>query len=238
MGTMTEPAIPLRGVTLHDVDWETYCTLRDQESNNHLRMNYLDGNLFIITPDPIHEEAADLLALVVRGTAAGSGIAIKGLRTTTLRRGVAMAKGSSKDPDNAFYLGAHVELMTSFRKRKKDGRAPKIKLDLNVDPPPDLAIELDHTRHSTNSLPTYARLGVPEVWRYDVDDDVPRFFRLAPDGSYVEVERSVALPKLTPELLIQTLDLLDATPGYDEVAYLDQVRAWARALPEPPEPAR
>jgi Uma2 family endonuclease len=205
LATATAPAPVQR-----EVDWETYCLLRDDPANDHLRMDYLDGTLTIMSPDPIHEEAADLLALVVRGTAAGLGIAIKGLRTTTLRRGITARKGSGKDPDNAFYLGPHVVAMSSFRKLRK------AKLDLDVDRPPDLAIEVDHSRNSAGSLPTYASLGVPEVWRYDVEDDTLRFFRLA-DNAYLEVDRSVVLPVLTPDL----------------VAYLDQIRDWARDLPQP-----
>jgi Uma2 family endonuclease len=233
--TISQP-ISFDDQTLLDVEWETYCRLRDDPSNDHLRMTYLDGTLTIMSPDPIHEEAADLLALVVRGTAAGSGLAIKGLRTTTLRRGITPRKGSGKDPDNAFYVGPHVEPMSSFRKRKKEGQEPKSKLDLNVDRPPDLAIEIDNSRDSADSLPVYARLGLPEVWRYDVDDDAIRFLRLGPDG-YAEIDRSLCLPKLTPMLVIQALDLLDAMPTYNEVAYLDQVREWARSLPEPPATA-
>jgi len=214
-------------VARHEVAWETYRQLRDDPANDHLRMEYLDGTLTIMSPDPIHEEAADLMGLVVRGTAAGCGIAIKGLRSTTLRRGIAAFKGSGKDPDNAFYVGPHVEAMTSFRKLRK------AKLNLDVDRPPDLAIEIevDHSRDSTGSLSTYARLGVPEVWRYDVAEDTLRFFRLA-EGGYLEVDRSVVLPRLTPMLVIEALDLLDARPAYDEAAYLDQVRAWAQALPD------
>ena len=226
-----DPPAAFDGPTLHDVDWEAYCRLRDDPSNDHLRMTYLDGTLTIMSPDPIHEEAADLLGLVVRGTAAGSGLAIKGLRTTTLRRGTAPGKGSGKDPDNAFYIGPHVEPMSSFRKRRKGRQGPQGQLDLDVDRPPDLAIEVDNSRDSAGSMPAYARLGVPEVWRYDVVDDTIRFLRLGPEG-YSEVERSPSLPKLTPALVIQALDLLDAMPVYDEVAYLDLVREWARALPD------
>ncbi|WP_333312715.1 MULTISPECIES: Uma2 family endonuclease [unclassified Microcoleus] len=40
-------------------------------------------------------------------------------------------------------------------------------MDLNEDPPPDLAIEIDITRSSIHRLELYASLGVPEVWRYD-----------------------------------------------------------------------
>jgi Uma2 family endonuclease len=213
------------------VDWETYCQLRDDPANGHSRMDYLDGTLTIMSPDPLHEEASDLLALVVRGTAAGSGLAIKGLRTSTLRRRTAPGRGAGKEPDNAFYLGPHVGPMASFRRRRKAGEGPRIKLDLDVDRPPDLAIEVDSTRDSAGSLPTYARLGVPEVWRYDVEADTIRFLRLGPEG-YAEVDRSLALPKLTPTRVIEALDLLDALPEYDEVAYLDRVREWSRNLPE------
>ena len=224
----TAPA-PCR-VTLNQIDWDTYCKLRDDPANDHVRMNYLDGALTIMSPDPIHEEAADLLALVVRGVAAGSGLAIKGLRTTTLRRS---GSSSGKEPDNAFYVGPHVQAMTSFRQRRKLGREPNPRLDLDVDRPPDLAIEIDHTRDSTGSLPIYASLGVLEVWRYDVLDDTIRFYRLGVDG-YAEVDRSTIIPRLTPALVLEALDLLDAMPLYDEVAYLDRVREWSRALPEPP----
>ena len=43
--------------------------------------------------------------------------------------------------------------------------AGRRRLDLRVDPPPDLAIEVDVTSSSLNRLAIYAALGVPEVWR-------------------------------------------------------------------------
>ena len=43
----------------------------------------------------------------------------------------------------------------------------KKELDLAVDPPPDLAIEVDISRSSLNKLSIYADIGVPEVWLYD-----------------------------------------------------------------------
>lgn len=42
-------------------------------------------------------------------------------------------------------------------------------LDLSIDPPPDLAIEIDVTSPSVNRLSIYAALGVPEVWRWRQD---------------------------------------------------------------------
>jgi Uma2 family endonuclease len=40
----------------------------------------------------------------------------------------------------------------------------KRRLDLTIDPPPDLAIEVDVT--SKTQLSAYAILGVPELWRF------------------------------------------------------------------------
>ena len=40
-------------------------------------------------------------------------------------------------------------------------------VDLSIDPPPDLALEVDVTRSCLNRLEIYAALGVAEVWRFD-----------------------------------------------------------------------
>jgi hypothetical protein len=37
---------------------------------------------------------------------------------------------------------------------------------LTVDPPPDLVLEIDLTSPALDHFPIYARLGVPEIWRY------------------------------------------------------------------------
>jgi Uma2 family endonuclease len=39
-------------------------------------------------------------------------------------------------------------------------------INLQSDPPPDLAIESDYTSSSLNKYATYASLGLPELWRY------------------------------------------------------------------------
>jgi Uma2 family endonuclease len=41
----------------------------------------------------------------------------------------------------------------------------KRRINLAIDPPPDLAIEIDVT--SKTQLDAYQALGVPELWRYD-----------------------------------------------------------------------
>ena len=209
-------------VTLHNVDWVTYCRFRDDPANDSTRMAYLDGDLTLMSPALRHEKRSEILGLLIRGVTAGLGLEILGIRSTTLRLGGgAPAEGGGKEPDNAFYLGENERRM---RKR--------LELDLTIDPPPDLAIEVDNTSDPQAALPIYARLGVPEVWRLDVLDHSLWFGRLV-GGAYVEVDRSVALPVLTPELVLQALDVFDEGE-MDENAWFEWLKEWARGLPEAP----
>ncbi len=107
-------------VTLRDVDWETYCQLRDEPANDRVRMDYLDGTLTLMSPEYLHDGGAELLGLVIRGVTSGLGLTVKGTRTTTLKRGTARRKGAGKEPDNAFYIGENERRM-----RQDEGLGPR-----------------------------------------------------------------------------------------------------------------
>jgi Uma2 family endonuclease len=76
-------------------------------------------------------------------------------------------------------------------------------LDLMIDPPPDVVIEVDITSSSTGRLPIYAELGVPEVWR--CNGHSLKFNELA-DGAYREITESIALPGIKPASIMQIVD--------------------------------
>ncbi len=67
----------------------------------------------------------------------------------------------------------------------------KERIDLRVDPPPDLVIEVDVT--SKTQLEAYEALGVPELWRYEKDKLQINILR---DGKYIESEISPTFPNL------------------------------------------
>jgi Uma2 family endonuclease len=91
-----------------------------------------------------------------------------------------------------------------------------------IDPPPDLAIEIDITSPSIPRLPLYAALEIPEVWQFDGTH--MKFLSLV-DGAYRQVERSLSLPVVTPEVLESWL-VQAMTMG--ETSWARSLRAWAR----------
>ncbi|MBI2478696.1 MAG: Uma2 family endonuclease [Planctomycetia bacterium] len=77
-------------------------------------------------------------------------------------------------------------------------------IDLSIDPPPDLVIEVDITRSSMNKFPIYGGLKVPEVWIYDGDSLV--VYRYTQGGHYDEAAQSSVLPQFP---LVEALRCLD-----------------------------
>ena len=213
-------------ITLSKVEWGTYEKLRDDPSNDRLRMTYLDGTLTIMSPQLRHDGDSRRLLYVITAVVRACHIPFLAVGTTTLRlEGRVDLEGASKEPDEGFYLGE-----SAARIRGKSA------LDLAVDPPPNLAIEVDNLADSEHALPAYARIGVPEVWLYKARDRTLWFGGLAGEG-YEEVDRSLGLPRLTPALVGEALEAAHAD-GSDELGWLDWLDAWARALPEPPGAGR
>ncbi len=99
---------------------------------------------------------------------------------------------------------------------------------LEVNPPPDLAIEIENKADSSKALTVYARIGVPEVWRYKSRKKTLWFGRLVGDR-YEAIEQSLNLPKLTLALVLQALDRINE---FGETASKPWLREWARNLPD------
>jgi Uma2 family endonuclease len=183
-------------VILHEVPWAVYTALRDAKSNDHLRMTYLDGNLEVMSPEFLQEKDTTRLDVLIRAVARAFGIPYQGAGSTTLRRRRrGIKRGHGREPDASFYFHENAEMI---------GR--KSTVDLTVDPPPDLAIEVDNTADSAWKLPVFARLGVPEVWRYDVAAGTLWFGRLGDDRKYASIESSRALPMLTRTWVLDALN--------------------------------
>jgi Uma2 family endonuclease len=222
MATDASVESPARNFVLEGVPFALYRELRGLWTCRHVRMTYLDGSLHLMSPEFLHERGAEHLALVVRAVALASRLKICGVgRTTLWRDGLAHQKGSGKEADAAFYIGESVSAL-----KGKDS------IDLAVEPPPDLAIEVDNKADSEQSLPLYARLAIPEIWRFDVREHRLWFGRLRGD-QYEPTERSLCIPALTPDLVLQALGAFDSNDP-DETAWSAWLQDWALALLIPP----
>lgn len=85
------------------------------------------------------------------------------------------------EPDDCFYI------------QKEPAVRGKMELDLNIDPPPDLAIEIDNTSDSRLRFNSYESLGVLELWRYN--GSLLEIYLLQ-DGEYVKSSISSNFPNI------------------------------------------
>ena len=205
---------PEQRVLLSAIGWETYeRLLADHEDSSAPRFAYDRGALEIMSPLPEHEKYNRALAALVEVVAEELGLDFENLGSTTFRR-EDLQRGF--EPDSCFYI------------QHEPAIRGKSALDLHVDPPPDLVIEIGITHLSLDKLPIYAAIGVPEVWRYDGQ----RLEMRALDGGrYVDRSESQALPGVARDDVARLVEEGKATR---RIAWLASVRAWARHLgPEP-----
>lgn len=195
-------------MVLHGVSWRTYeSLLADHTDSSAPRFAYDRGMLEIMSPTPEHEKINRTINLFVEVFAEEMGLDTGNFGSTTFRR-EDLERGF--EPDSCFYI-QNEEIVRG-----------KARLDLTVDPPPDLVIEIDITNPSLNKFPIYARLGVPEVWRYD--GEKVAVFRPEAEG-YIEAPKSVALPSLSAEVISR---FVGESKAAGRTAWLRKVREWAR----------
>jgi hypothetical protein len=114
-------------------------------------------------------------------------------------------------PDSRFYI-EHAEWARG-----------KSRLELPLDPAPDLVMEIEGTAPLFPRLPIFAAAGVPEIWCYA--GTALRVLIL--DGAtHREAAQSSALPGLSAETIAEFLRL---NREMKSPAWARQVRAWAQA---------
>ena len=170
---------PGQTVLLHEVSWEEFETIL-QELGEHRasRLAYDNGTVEIMTPLPEHEYIKELMGDLVKALLEELDIEFATLGSTTFKNQV-MVKGI--EPDQCFYI------------RHEHAIRGKRRLDLTIDPPPDLALEVDIT--SRTHLNIYEALGMRELWRYSGDQLQIYVLR---NGAYVESRTSPTFPGFSP----------------------------------------
>ena len=97
-------------------------------------------------------------------------------------------------------------------------------IDLAVDPPPDLAIEVDISRSSLDRFRIYASIGIPEIWR--LEHAKVQAYALG-GALYSPVDDSPSFPFLP---LAEFSRILAKRNHTDETTWIRSFRCWAATL--------
>lgn len=203
------PATGDKRVVLPRVSWETYeRLLADDEERRIPRMAFDRGVLELVTPSMPHDEDARTIAQFVGIATAILGIPIRSVGSTTFRR---RDLGRGFEPDESFYIQSEPLIRG------------KREVDLSVDPPPDLVLEMEMSRSAIDKLALFAAMGIPEVWRSEGERII---FHILVGGAYRESATSLALPMLTSDVLARFLEQSQTLPSPE---WFRAVSEWAQA---------
>lgn len=184
--------------TQHGVTWEEYEELLDGVGEaRSLRVSYDNGILQIMSPSSKHERLAWLIGQLVGLLSTRLHIRVLYYGSTTMKK---QLKQKGVEPDACFYVQNATLVGT------------KDELDFNVDPPPDIIVEIDLHHDSLSKFPIYAALGVPELWHFFGDSLT--IYRLEGE-QYLPSEASRSLPMLTGSLLTEFLKRSSKEDQYD-----------------------
>jgi Uma2 family endonuclease len=200
---------PESRVILNNVSWETYERLvAETGDGRRTRLAYDRGTLEIMSPLSFHERCNWLLGQMFFILAEELEVDIIGLGQLTCRREEFLR---GLEPDTCFYV-KNAPLIEA----KKD-------IDLEVDPPPDIMIEVDITNSSLNKFPIYTSLRVPEVWRFDGETLT---FHVLRRDAYVKRRFSPTFPGLA--LGSEVPKFIKKATTQKPMPVLKEFRAWVK----------
>jgi Uma2 family endonuclease len=202
--------LPTDGALIqHGFTWDEYEELLHVLGDSSgVRVSYNDGTLQIMSPSQKHEKCARLIERLVGALSLRLRIRVLSYGSSTVKK---QREQKGVEPDACFYVQNATLVGT------------KEEIDFNVDPPPDVAVEIDFHHQSLSKFPIYATLGVPEIWRHDGDSLTIYHLR---DEQYVVSDASLALPLLTSAVLTE---FLARSPKQDQYDILLAFEEWLSA---------
>jgi len=199
---------PGNQLLLKDITWPMFETLLTELGESRAsRLSYSKGTLEIMVPLMEHEVTKVLISDLVKILLEELDIEFWSLGSTTFKN-ENIAQGV--EPDACFYI------------QNEAAVRGKNRIDLETDPPPDLAIEIDLT--SRTQFNNYEALGVPELWRYNGRN---LQMGLLQDGKYIQSDRSLQFPSFPITELIPQYLQQSKTAGRNVA--MKAFRSWVKA---------
>jgi Uma2 family endonuclease len=199
-------------VTIRVRDYQAYATISDAlDERPGARLIYCDGGLTFLGTSRLHDRYGERLVNLIQNLANSFEITWEDAGRATFRR---EDMDVGLEGDGTFYFDEHAEIM----------KGP-VNIDLSVQPPPDLAFEIEVSRSADKARMVYGRLGVPEVWRFDAEAWTLGFWQRCEDGTYAEAPRSRFLPMIDAADILAQLRLSDELGSS---AWYRQLMDWIR----------
>ena len=168
---------PGQQLLLKELDWQKFETiLLELGENRASRLSYSNGVLEIMVPLPEHEKDKEINGEMIKILLDARNINFEPLGSTTFKN---KRMNQAVEPDACFYIQNYQAVIGKNR------------LNLEFDPPPDLAIEIDIT--SRTQFDNYRLLGVRELWRYTQSG---LQINLLQNGEYIESSISPNFPNI------------------------------------------
>jgi len=194
-------------ILLENVSWQMFEKILDELGESRAaRLSYSQGVLEIMTPLFEHENNKEIIGDLVKALLEELDIEFRSAGSTTFKD---QNMSQALEPDECFYITNEA----AIRGKKK--------IDLTVDSPPDLAIEIDIT--SRTHLNNYQVLGVPELWRYNGKS---LEINILQAGQYVQSDSSLNFPNLPVKTVIP--QYLEQSKIIGRNATMKAFRRWVR----------
>ncbi|MGF1513876.1 MAG: Uma2 family endonuclease [Elainellaceae cyanobacterium] len=129
-------------------DYETLLHTRQDRAAIKVTFSAQTQEIRIMAPLPGHGNRSDTLADLVKSLLRNRGLDWQSFDPITLKR----FQRKGLEPDRCFYIQNRAAILGKER------------IDLEVDPPPDLVLEVDLT--SLTAVDDYSDIGAPEIWIY------------------------------------------------------------------------
>lgn len=164
-------------LVLDKIDWQEFeGILEDLGEHRHSHIAYYKGVLEFRMPLPKHERHKIIVGDLLKILLDELGLEWESLGSTTFKNRRMQA---GIEPDDCFYI-QNYQAVTGMNR-----------IDLDVDPVPDLAIEVDLT--SQTQVSTYAALGIAEIWKVK---NGKLEINLLQDGKYISSTSSQIFPSI------------------------------------------
>ena len=168
-----------RTFLINDVSWEDYEKLVQELGDvSWCKISYLDGLLEIMAPGRKHETIKELTSIIITTYCYEKDIECFPIGSTTLRNRELI---TGKEPDTSYAIETNKDL-------------------------PDIAVEVNYSSGSIDDLEKYRRLGIPEVWIWNRNNQLE--FYVLEAKKYRKSPESKVLNLLTSDMVQKYVEMM------------------------------